>query len=313
MFALRGVAVSLAVFGLVYVSLSFVVAHGWKLAKRAWQLRSARTNADFLFGLRMLPLAVSVLVAGILVVPSFLFLEPHSISEPIGVIPLGLSFCCLVLFAAGWFKAAAALRRTSRMVTGWMKDGATSASRTELQIVHVRGAAPALAVAGIHNPRVLISEAAAVVLTQPELQTALRHEVAHVRRRDNLKKLLFRFCAFPGMTRLEDAWREAAEMAADDVAVSNSGEALDLAAALIKLSRFTPGAPAAELTTALLHNSQAPVAARVERLMAWDDLPRRRFPPAYALVPALAMVGVGMIAYTTALAQVHVFTEWLVR
>jgi Zn-dependent protease with chaperone function len=67
------------------------------------------------------------------------------------------------------------------------------------------------------------------------LQTALNHEVAHVSRRDNLKKLLLRFVAFPGMSGLETAWLEATEMAADDAAVSTAGDALDLAAALIKL------------------------------------------------------------------------------
>ena len=45
----------------------------------------------------------------------------------------------------------------------------------------------------------LLSGAAELVLTTNELQTALNHEIAHVRRRDNLKKLLLRFVAFPGM------------------------------------------------------------------------------------------------------------------
>jgi len=64
--------------------------------------------------------------------------------------------------------------------------------------------------------------------------------MAHAHRRDNLKKLLFRFCAFPGMSRLEAAWCEAEEMAADDAAVASVGDALDLASALIKLSRLAP-------------------------------------------------------------------------
>ena len=37
---------------------------------------------------------------------------------------------------------------------------------------------------------------------------------------DNLKKLVFRFCPFPGMSKLESAWSQAAEMAADDAAVA---------------------------------------------------------------------------------------------
>jgi len=95
---------------------------------------------------------------------------------------------------------------------------------------------------------VLLSDAAAAVLSPQELATALQHEMAHAHRRDNLKKLLFRFCAFPGMSRLEAAWCEAEEMAADDAAVASVGDALDLASALIKLSRLAPVHPAAALT-----------------------------------------------------------------
>ena len=58
--------------------------------------------------------------------------------------------------------------------------------------------------------------------------------------RDNLKKLVFRFCPFPGMAKLESAWSQAAELAADDAAVSNLNDAVDLAAALVKLSRLVP-------------------------------------------------------------------------
>ncbi len=306
MFVLRGIAVALAVFGLAYCLLSFVIALGWRLAAR---VHKGGANADFLFGLRTLPLAASVFVTGACVVPSFLVLEPRSIDEAIGAIPLGLSVGCVALVAAGCFGAAAGLRRTSRMVAGWMQGGTVSSISAPLPVVRVRGVGPALVVAGIRHPRVLISERATAVLTESELQTALRHEVAHARRWDNLKKLLFRVCAFPGMAQLEDAWREASEVAADEAAVSNPAEAVDLAAALIKLSRLTAG-PGAEMTTALIDSSQ--VAARVERLLAWSE-ERRRFSFAYLVVPALGLVVAGFMAYGTILTQTHVLTEWLVR
>ena len=54
---------------------------------------------------------------------------------------------------------------------------------------------------------------------------------------DNLKKVLISATPFPWMNGLEKSWRGAAELAADDAAVQNRQEALDLAAALIKLSR----------------------------------------------------------------------------
>jgi len=154
-----------------------------------------------------------------------------------------------------------------------------------------------------------------------ELQAALNHEVAHVRRRDNLKKLMLRCVAFPGMTGLEAAWLEATEMAADDAAVSNAGEALDLASALVKLSRLQPVEwatvdPTIGLTAALVHGSAAVVSARVERLIAWSSdclAPPKTFSPWYGLGAAAATVAVFLVTYGHLLVQVHMATEWLVR
>ena len=49
------------------------------------------------------------------------------------------------------------------------------------------------------------------------------------------------------MAKLESAWSEAAELAADDAAVSNLNDAVDLAAALVKLSRLVPVEAAPDL------------------------------------------------------------------
>jgi len=154
------------------------------------------------------------------------------------------------------------------------------------------------------------------VLTERELQTALRHEVVHVRRRDNLRKLVLRFVAFPGMAELESAWREASEMAADDAAVSSATEALDLAAAVIKLSRLASLEAPAELTTALVHSPAECVNARVERLIAWGErrsTPAPRYSWGYALCAAAAVVVTVVVTYSQLLVRVHAATEWLVR
>jgi len=173
--------------------------------------------------------------------------------------------------------------------------------------------------AGIVRPKVLLSPTVESMLTASELQTALNHEFAHVRRRDNLKKLLLRFVAFPGMASLEAAWLEATEMAADDAAVSNASEALDLAAALIKLSRVSPSGlvdPAIDLTAALVQSPASVMNARVERLIAWSDhrlASPQKFSPWYGLAAATATVAVFAVTYTPLLVHVHTATEWLVR
>jgi hypothetical protein len=131
-----------------------------------------------------------------------------------------------------------------------------------------------------------------------------------------LKKLLLRFVTFPGMSGLEAAWLEATEMAADDAAVSNAGEALDLAAALIKLARLGPVEAPVDLTVALMASPGAVMNARVERLIAWsDDRPTAhgRISLRYAFGAAAATVAVFALTYVQLLVHVHTATEWLVR
>jgi beta-lactamase regulating signal transducer with metallopeptidase domain len=189
-------------------------------------------------------------------------------------------------------------------------------SKNPLSVLRISAAAPPLTAAGILRPSVWLSRAAHFVLTERELQSALRHEVVHVRRRDNLRKLVLHLVAFPGTAELDSAWREATEMAADDAAVSSASEALDLAAAVIKLSRLAPLEAPAELTTALVHSPAESVNARVERLIAWTE---RRPSPAngyslrYALCAAGAVVVTVAVTYSQLLVRLHAATEWLVR
>jgi hypothetical protein len=314
MFAARCVGVSLAVFVLLYVFFSVAVSRGWKLIQRMCQPQSARSSSNLLFALRILPLALSSVVTLAFTLPSFLLLEPRSTDEAIGAAPLALGFCCLILFGAGIFRASIAQLRASRALVKWLNGSILMESEDAVPIFRTGNDAPTLTVAGVCAPKVLVSEAAVAMLNPPELRTALRHEIAHVLSYDNLKKLLFRFSAFPAMADLEHAWLEEAEMAADDAAVSTFHDALDLAAALIKVSRLGPIEPAGELTMALLHSSTA-LSARVQRLVAWDKAqkpkPHERW--RYAL-PAVAAMAFAVIAnYGLVLTRMHAVTEWLVR
>jgi Zn-dependent protease with chaperone function len=319
MFAARCIGVSLAVFVLLYVSLSLSVSWGWKLMRRVCRPRSARGSADLLFVLRMLPLAVSTLITFAITLPSFLLLEPRATNEAIGNAPLALGLCCLILIATGITRAVMTQLRASRALIKWL-DGSILMESQILEsgegvpIFRTGNSAPGLTVAGVCSPKVLVSEAAFAMLNPPELRTSLRHEMAHALRYDNLKKLVFRFSAFPAMADLERAWSEQTEMAADDAAVSSFQDALDLAAALIKVSRLGPMESSSELTMALLHSSTA-LSARVQRLVRWEkrQIPQTQKPWWYALpLVAATAIGVAMV-YGPALTQMHAVTEWLVR
>lgn len=315
MFTLRCVGVSLSFFLLLYSVLSVLVGRGWRVALRATQRWTARSIADFLFILRSLPLGVALLGTLLFVLPSFLLLEPRVVAEPIGEIPLALGGACLLLLGLGIFRAVSAYRKTARAVDGWLQGATSESNCYPVPLFRIQPSSPALAVAGGLSPRVLLSNRAAEVLSGRELQTALRHEIAHIHRRDNLKKLLFRFCDVPGMSTLESAWAEAAEMAADDAAVSSSREALDLASALIKLSRFAAASAGAPLTTGLAQPAGSALNARIERLVAWDQSRidgTRSF--SWYWTPATMGALVCVIAtYSGTLIRMHEITEWLVR
>jgi hypothetical protein len=119
---------------------------------------------------------------------------------------------------------------------------------------------------------------------------------------------------FPAMAELEHAWSEETEMAADDAAVSTFQDALDLAAALIKVSRLGAIQSSGELTMALLHSSTA-LSARVHRLVAWDKAQKTQTHGRwFYAVPAAAVIVVAVITtYGSVLTQMHAVTEWLVR
>ena len=255
-----------------------------------------------------------------LVMLLFLLLEPRAGNEPLGAAAILLGVCGIAVILAGMWNAALALASAARTVARWASEAPNALSSIgsghAISALRISTLAPPLTVAGILRPSVWLSRAAQFVLSERELKIALQHELVHVRRRDNLRKLALRLVTFPGMAELECAWREATEMAADDAAVSSASEALDLAAAVIKLSRLAPLGPPAELTTALVHSPAESVNARVERLIAWKD--RSKVSPApfsrpYALYSAVALAATLVVTYSQLLVHVHAATEWLVR
>jgi len=315
MFAARGIGISLAMFLLLYIPLSLMVVRGWEWLSRTLNPTSARNSANALFALRVFPFALSTIFTLVFTLPSFLLLEPRSSDESVGAIPVVLGFCCLMVVAVGLSRALSAQRKTSRALIKWLDGSSVMDYGSPVPVFRTGKDAPTLTVAGVREPKVLVSEAALAALTPSELRTALRHELAHVRSHDNLKKLLFRLASFPGMNALELEWSEQSELAADDAAVSDLNDALNLAAALIKVSRLAGAQRCSPLTTGLLHSSTA-LRLRVQRLFSWCERPvlvRSDHNTFYtALSAGIAFVLIAS-TYTSALSQLHAVTEWLVR
>lgn len=325
MFATRGIIVASIEFLIAYCSLSLAVTCLWRRvvpnpslnSALLRQRGSARRVANFLFALRMFPLAASLAITGLITVPSFLMLEPRKIDEPLNAWLLALGVCAVALVIYGVSNAIWAARKAARSVSLWTAAARPVAPCANVPVLRIVPPVPAMTVVGVLRPTILLSGTAESMLTPGELQTTLHHEIAHVRRRDNLKKLLMRFVAFPGLNGLEAAWLEATELSADDDAVSSADEALDLAAALIKLSRLGME-PAGQLKASLMDGPRSFVSVRIERLIAWSERGSGHQRPAgfsawYGWAAFLTSVAAFAHAYSHLLMRVHTATEWLVR
>src|ERR1700692_937285 len=268
MFALREIAVSLTFFVLLYCLLSALVAIAWRSLKLFHA--PEKLLADLFFALRILPLVASIVLTLAFVVPSFQLLEPRSIDEQMGAMPLGLGVCALLLIAVGGWRVITAHTKTSRMVAQWLDGASPLNADTDAWAATFRTKreAPPIMLVGVRKPRVLVSESTVALLSPDELRIALRHELAHIRSQDNLKKLLFRFCPFPGMAKLESAWSRSTELAADGASVSKLHDAVDLAAALVKLSRLVSVDVAPFCAVGFVTGS---IGERVARLLAWNE------------------------------------------
>jgi beta-lactamase regulating signal transducer with metallopeptidase domain len=308
-FAARGFVVSLAFFATVYCPLSLLTLLAWWGAERIRPATDAN-SANVLFGLRIFPFAISTVVTVFFTFPSFWLMERPSLDEDTETFILALGSLCIL--GAGLCRMLRLQARTTRAVRRWLAGTTNFDCDARTPALSSAQGAPPVVLVGIRRPRVMISDAAAKLLSDDELRVAIRHETGHARSWDNLKKYLVSATPFPGMVGLEKAWQEAAELAADNRAVTSRQEALDLAAALIKLSRSFQPLPKPVLATELV-SGPCSINLRVDRLLNWrvGGTPSRHG-WRWALPVLLAVIVAIVSNYGAALVLTHRLTELLV-
>ena len=308
MFGLRCLMVGFAFFGVCYCALSLLAVILWHVA-RLVRFDTLFKSAGSLFALRMFPMAASAVITLIFAVPAFFLLE-GGMDEDLGTLIFSLG--TLLLFAAGCIRIIAAQLGASRTLTEWLAESRVLNANPLASTISAKHRPPPLLLYGIRAPKVLVSESAVALLSREELAVAIRHEVSHRRFRDNLKKLILHGIPFPGMGNLERAWQEGAEFAADEAAVSNSDEALNLAAALIKICSLAPAQEPPAFTTGLV-GLTALVDKRVHRLVAWNGASSRAKEIRWTWFLLLPAIGYGILTYNHALLLTHRFTEWFIH
>ena len=270
-------------------------------------------RARVLFWLRLSPAIGGSLAAFGLVLPVFLALEPRDTRETPGLILLALAAVGALLAAGVVRRAVASCAATQRLRRTLCDAGGPFAhAGARMPAVAVDAPFPIVAVIGWWRPRLIVARRVLSECPERELHAMIAHERAHVAARDNLRRLLMaigpRLASRRAQRRLETAWADATEAAADERASrTGEGRALDLADALVRLARI--GLRDTALPASAFYTGGS-VEPRVRRLLdppaEMRSLPR----PIRGLLLASLLGSTALAA--SALPAVHPFLEYLV-
>lgn len=287
------------------------------------QLSSPERARAWLLGLRLLPLWLSLMVVGWMLVPSFLWLETPGVRERVDWLFIWFAVLGAVLALWGLGAASRALWY-SHVYSRRCRAGATRLPMDPAVWV-VPEAAPRLALAGVFRPRLLVSRSVLERLSPAQLRAALRHEHAHQNAHDNFKRLLL--LAAPALVarraqcRMEAMWRRLTEWCADDRSVATPDAAdpnlaersLSLATALVEVASMHGGTTLpCGLAVSSLNGNDRDLATRVERLLSGRSPVERRRGAHWAAVGGLLLLTWCMLQPTT-LTAAHLVCEHLLR
>ncbi len=291
-------AVALAAYCLVGIAVSLFVALVWRTRAVAPFTLPPATRARRIFLLRLAPVVLSAIGATFFVVPAFIRHEPMHAAEEAG--PLLVALACLgaAQLAVAVFTAFRSLVVTARLQRSLLDAGRYTMAR-EVPTVIVNAASPMVALVGIFNPTLVATRDIVTACNADELARIAAHKRGHVDARDNVCRWLM--TALPDAVRwsrvhdeMVEAWHQAAEDAADDVATGDDASArADLAAVLLKVVRLAPRRMWSDAVISAFLEDDRGLERRVRRLVKSD----REAPPPLAMMP---MITAGAMAVAAA-------------
>ncbi len=286
----------------------------------------AGTAANLLFIFRAIPLVVGVAASLGLALPAFLEFEPRSTHERLGPMLLLLAALGLFLMLTMTWRGSRILYLTLGLERRWLKNSRLlTVSLRGIPVFCVENSTSLVAVSGIFVPRIFVSRDVADVLSEPELNAALFHELAHVNTGDNLKQLVLKMTRMPGFVRfisdIDSSWASKSEIAADEQAIVHGASPLALSSALVKVGRLSFQRRSLLLVAShLVDGCSSATSARVGRLrelLDRDALPlqigevaQRSYPwMAYGVV----ILFIYLFALVTVLPTIHEVLEFIVH
>lgn len=270
-FELRFVVVVLAAFAWSSVAGAWIVAALWRRPLAG----GAAERAAALVRLRLLPPGVGLVVATLAAIAYYRF-EPRGIDESTGMILAALALTGAAFAGHSLVRVARLSLRTRKAVRQWMQ-GATPVELPGISVpaLAINSDFPVVAVVGLFRPRLLIARSVLGACTDEELQAILTHEQGHIERSDNLRRLALGAAPdvlswLPVSRRIQSAWLEAAEDAADDDVgrLGSDGRAV-LAQALVRVAQLAVGTrPVTLPSSTLFRGENGDLERRVRRLLS---------------------------------------------
>lgn len=329
MYELLCICLTLSALLAVNALASALAGVAWRALAPRVQRWDAAARARLLFVLRVSPPSAAAVLAFALVVPAYIRHEPADSGESVGFTLLVLA----CISAAGVLLAAWRVTQTwlvtRRLVRDWMRDAEPfEFEGVAVPAFRIRHSFPVIAVIGVLRPRLFVASQVFGALTPEELGAALAHERGHVEGHDNLKRALLQagedaLLHAPLGRSLRREWQRESEMAADEfAAAAGAPAALDLASAIVKISKLVPrGArPTLPAGAHLLGYEEDGTSRRVRNLLrlASDTRGARarlrtRSPLAATLCICFISVGILVITHPEVLKATHIAIEHVVE
>jgi Zn-dependent protease with chaperone function len=269
-----------------------------------------RATIAFLRGVT--PVFGALIVSVGVVLPAFVRFEPPHDGEQVGFALLALAAvgAAQILWVA--FRLVRILHVSRAITTAWRQHGHTlSSSHWGLPALSIDAGFPVVAVSGVLRPTLFVDSSVLRSCSDPELAAIAAHERAHVRRWDNLCRLLIGACAGPRSATAAE-WREAAEQAADQSAAGTASQRLDLASALLKVTRLAPvrSFEATALSTILDGNA---LETRIRRLLAGPTEAPNTFAHRVAAAASISVATLAALNWNALLSSTHAVVETAVK
>lgn len=327
MYFLLGLSIALATVLLLNSLASLVSSIVWKVIKPSSHRWSSATRAAVVCWLRLAPIAFGFACVLLLLLPSYFAHESPTDHESVSWKLAVVAGFSAIGIGVALIRSFVNRRATSKLAAEWLLN----ATPIELPGINVPAFRlehrfPVIAVVGMLRPKLFVANQALEALTPGELCAAIQHEAQHIAAYDNLKRSLMRGCRdtlllIPCGRPLDDAWKEASESAADEQAARGGPMlALDLASALVKISRLIPRGVRPTMPAAALlvgYDEEGSVTERVARLLRLandaDQSSRSRLvAPAMLSICSALLLAMVLIAVNQphVLAAVHTLMEY---